>query len=267
MYRYIYIKGNLPVESYAGGLGVAAGIFDGIDIDWEYPNNPGNGNPYGPEDIHNFTLLLEEFRRQLDEIDHSLLLTIAGPGGQSMIDDMELNQIHQYLDWINLMTYDYHGAWESQGPTNHHSPLFANPQDPSGNTINSDYTVQLYKASGVPADKLNLGIPFSGKGWQGVQNVNNGLFQPANNPAPGTWGQGVDEYKYIKEKNLPLYWDSEAQASWAYDGNIFWSFDTPDSILNKMSYIKSQGLGGAMFWELSGDTDDGELITAIRNGL
>jgi len=266
----LYIKGNLPIEGTAGGVAVASGIFDGFDIDWEYPNNPGAGNSYGPEDTENFTRLLREFRKQLNELDPNLLLSIAGPAGEKMFANIQLNRIHYYLDWINIMNYDYHGAWEKQGPTNHMSALFSSSNDPSYGYIKNfytDYTIQKYLEAGVPAYKLNLGVPFYGRGWSGVTNKSDGLYQPASGPAQGTYNLGTEDYKLIKFKGYEEYWDPVAEASWCFNGDIFWSFDSPRSLENKMNYIKKLGLGGVMFWELSADTYTGELITTIYKNL
>ena len=110
----MFINGN-----FALGVGDPT-IFDGIDIDWEYPGRCGATCDFRPEDTQNFTALLAELRRQLDAIDPNLILTIAAPASQYYYSAIELNKIHQYLDWINLMTYDFHGSWEPNGPTNHH---------------------------------------------------------------------------------------------------------------------------------------------------
>ncbi|MET0814365.1 MAG: glycosyl hydrolase family 18 protein, partial [Pseudoxanthomonas sp.] len=123
-----YIRGNLPVTDGAGGTGAAAGVFDGIDIDWEYPNACGLACG-GAEDRANFTALLAEFRRQLNLVRPGLLLTIAPGAGVDKIAATDPGQYHQYLDFINVMTYDFHGAFEPR--TNHHSGLFASPNDPS----------------------------------------------------------------------------------------------------------------------------------------
>src|SRR5258707_4688872 len=120
-----YILGNLPqlVGDSAGGPGAAGNIFDGIDIDWEYPASPGNvGNVYRPVDTKNFTLLLAEFRKQLDALGKQTgkhyLLSIAAPAGKAQYSKIQLNKIGKYLNWINLMTYDYHGPWKPNVPTN-----------------------------------------------------------------------------------------------------------------------------------------------------
>src|SRR5690606_5064395 len=93
--------------------------FDGVDIDWEYPNQPGNGNPYGPEDVHNFTLLMQALRQKLDAQGAAdggahYLLTFAGGASQYYVSNVELNQLAQCVDFMNIMTYDFYGSWESR---------------------------------------------------------------------------------------------------------------------------------------------------------
>ncbi|MFK3651391.1 glycosyl hydrolase family 18 protein [Lysobacter enzymogenes] len=265
-----YIKGNLPVTDGAGGAGAAAGVFDGIDIDWEYPVVCGIDCPAAqrPEDNANFTALMAEFRRQLDAVRPGLLLTVAVGAGIDKIRVTNPGAYHQYLDYINVMTYDFHGGWDPG--TNHHSALFASPNDPSTGDVklyNSNDALEAFLSRGVPAAKLNLGIGFYGRGWTGVSNVNNGLYRPGSGPAPGTYEAGIEDYKVLKNKAGTIYTDNTAVATWKYDGNTFWSYDTPALIGQKMQYVKTQNLGGAFFWEFSGDDEQGSLATAISNGL
>jgi chitinase len=260
-----YIRGNLPVFEGAGGPGAAAGLFDGIDLDWEYPAACGL-TCGGPEDNANFTALLAEFRRQLDQVRPGLLLTIAAGAGIDKIRVTNPGQYHASLDFINVMTYDFHGGWENR--TNFHSPLYPSSTDPSTGDVlkyNSNDAIQAFLDRGVPASKLHLGIGFYGRGWTGVPNVNNGLYQTGT-PAPGTYEAGIEDYKVLKNRPGQTFRHAEAQAFWKYDGNTFWSYDDPTSITNKMNYVKSKGLGGAFLWEFNGDSN-GELITAMKNGL
>ena len=261
-----YIKGNLPVTDGAGGTGAAAGVFDGIDIDWEYPAACGL-QCGGPEDTANFTALLAEFRRQLDAVRPGLLLTIAAGAGVDKIRVTQPGQYAQYLDYINVMTYDFHGAWDPT--TNHHSALYATASDPStGDTkkYNTNDAIQAFLATGVPASKLNVGIGFYGRGWTNVAKTNNGLYQ-SGTAAPGRYEAGIEDWKVLKALNYPGYDDAAAGAHWIYNGTTWWSVDDPANIQRKMSYVKSQSLGGAFSWDFSGDDANGTLLKAMADGL
>ena len=165
------------------------------------------------------------------------------------------------------MTYDFHGTWDPQ--TNHHSALFDSPNDPSTGDqrfYNSNDAIEAFLSRGVPAAKLNIGIGFYGRGWTNVPNVNNGLYQ-SGSAAPGTYEAGNEDYKVLKDRPGTIYTDANARATWKYDGNTFWSYDTPAMVTEKMGYVKAQNLGGAFFWEFSGDDAQGTLVNAISNGL
>lgn len=262
-----YIKGNLPVTDGAGGVGAAAGVFDGIDIDWEYPVACGLSCGT-PADNANYTALLGEFRRQLDAVRPGLLLTVAVGAGIDKVRVTDPAAYHPYLDFINVMTYDFHGAWDPQ--TNHHSALFDSPADPSTGDqklYNSNDAMEAFLSRGVPASKLNLGIGYYGRGWTGVASGNNGLYKSASGAAPGTYEAGIEDWKVLKNLAWPGYTDSVAKATWISNGTTFWSFDTPAMVTEKMGYVKTQGLGGAFFWEFSGDDAQGTLTKAIRDGL
>jgi chitinase len=246
------------------------GVFDGIDIDWEYPNACGLQCGV-PADRQNFTNMLAEFRRQLNAVRPGLLLTIASGAGPAVYGAIDLNQIHPHLDWINIMTYDYHGAWENR--TNHNAPLYQNPNDPdNGKGFYINRAVTDYLAGGVPANKLVVGVPFYSRGWRGVPNVNNGLFQTSGGAAQGTYEPGIEDYKVLKNltgQGYTRHYDSAAQVAYLYNPatGVWWSYDDPAVIGNKANYIKSKGLRGGMFWELSGDDGQGSLVTALYNGL
>jgi chitinase len=196
-----------------------------------------------------------------------LLLTVAVGAGVDKIRVTRPGDYSRHLDFINLMTYDFHGGWE--GSTNFHSPLYGTPADPSTGDVrryNTHDAVQAMKAAGVPAAKLNLGIGFYGRGWTNVAHVNNGLYQTGS-AAPGTYEAGNEDYKVLKNRPGTIYTDANARATWKYDGNTFWSYDTPAMITEKMNYVKVQNLGGAFFWEFSGDDPQGTLAKTVGNGL
>ncbi len=261
-----YIHGNLPLFDHAGGPGAAAGVFDGFDIDWEYPAACGLtcGNA---EDSANFTALLAEFRRQLDAVRPGLLLSAAVGAGIDKIRVTEPGQYQRHVDFINLMTYDFHGSWESR--TNFHSALFDSPNDPStgdAKLYNTHDAVEAMLARGVPASKLHLGVASYGRGWTEVKSTNNGLYQ-SGKPAPGSLGSGIESYRVLAARDAPRFVDPHSRASWTYDGKTFWSFDDPQTLADKTTYAKVQGLGGVFLWDFSGDDAAGSLITAISDGL
>ena len=258
----LFLKGDL-----GGGMSIA-GLFDGIDIDWEFPGACGNTCAFSPADPHNFTLLLAEFRRQLDLLDKRYLLTIATPAGFENYSLLELKAIHPYLDYINLMAYDLHGTWEKT--TNHHAALYANPAEPADTANrNIDRAVNDYLAAGVPPGKLVLGVPFYGHGWTGVPNTRNGLYQPATGAAKLGAEAGTAAFRTLESLGYLEFRDPVAQAFWVYSASagVFWSYDDAASLVNKTNYIKSKGLAGAMSWELSNDDEAGTLMTALAGGL
>ncbi|GHF39256.1 chitinase [Deinococcus metalli] len=268
----VYIKGNLPVSSDgAGGAGAAAGVFDGIDIDWEYPGGGGLAyNTVSAADRQNFTLLLQEFRRQLDALKPGSLLTIAAPGGADKIANQDPAAYRDAVSWVNIMTYDFRGAWDSTGPTNFHSNLYTDPNGPGtapARTYSVDAAVTAFLNAGMPASKIVIGVPFYGRGWTGVPGAGNGLYQSATGAARGTYEAGIEDYKVLKNAPGTVYRSGVTGQMWKYDGTTFWSYDDETVIAAKMAYIKSRGLGGAMAWSLDGDDATGTLARAISNGL
>lgn len=258
----LFIKGNL-----GNGMSIA-GLFDGIDVDWEYPGACGNTCAFSPADPRNFTLLLAEFRRQLDAVDKRTLLTVATAGAHEQYSLLDLGAIHPYVNYINLMAYDLHGTWEKT--TNHHAPLYANPAEPPDTANrNIDRAVTDYLAAGVPPGKLVLGVPFYGHGWKGVHNTSDGLYQPATGPASAGEEPGAGGFRVLKNLGYPGFRDPVAQAFWVYSASagVFWSYDDPVSLVNKANYIKSKGLAGAMSWELSKDDAAATLLTTLADAL
>jgi chitinase len=255
-----FIHGNV-----APGVS-AAGVFDGLDIDWEYPGRCGATCNFRPEDGVNFTKLLVEFRNQLNEVSPDLLLTIAAPASTYNSEPIEIGSIHAHLDWINLMTYDFHGGWESSGPTNHHANLRSPECDSSGDTWGAK-SVATYLAAGVPPSKLLLGVPFYGRGWRGVAAVNDGFCQAARGVPRGTYEKGVEDYSVLAAESKPSFHDQDAGAHWTFDGNEFWTFDDPQSLQWKVDFVQQEALRGTMFWEMSGDSDTGDLIRALRDSF
>jgi chitinase len=236
------------------------GIFDGIDIDWEYPVE-GGVHQGRPEDKANFTALAAEFRRQLDELRPGYLLTAALPAEEEYYKNFDLKEISRYLDYVSIMAYDLH--WNSEPATNFHSALFHDPADPSKPPLDKrygDYAVRGFLQAGVPAKKIIFGVPFYGKGWQGVKDANHGLYQPATASAES--GGSYRELQGLPPEADRQY-SSKAVTCTVFNNSIFWSYDCPQALHKKMKYIRHHHLGGVMFWELSHDSENLELLRIL----
>ena len=244
----MFIKGNFDPS-----VKPLPGLFDGIDIDWEYPV---------ASDAQNLIAMFQEFRRQFAEVRPNLILTMASPAGSWAYDPIPLAAVSKELTFFNLMTYDYNGPWQNTtGPV---APMSESPLDPIPDDYTIERTVQGYFAAGVPPSKIVLGVPFYGYGWEDVPDVNQGQFQPGT-PVD----QGGDAYSYIVTL-MPVYKqyrDPKTDVVWLFNGNEYWTYDDPETIHVKMDYAWKKKLLGAMIWSLDNDTPDGQLMNAVYDGL
>ncbi|MFD7559729.1 glycoside hydrolase family 18 protein [Streptomyces sp. NPDC059835] len=267
----LYIKGNLPQDGTRGGAGAAAGVFDGIDLDWEWPGSAGDTDTkFRPEDKENFAALVREFRTQLDAYARdrkrksAYELTAFVPTAPAKIDaGFDVRRIMRDLDFVNLQGYDFHVSGEPR--TAQQSALYARGD------FSVDGTVDAWRRRGAPAQKLVMGMPFYGQGWTGVSGGGDGMGQPATGPAPATWSAGYEGYKALKKLadsgTYEVYRDRRGGHAWLFDGSTLWTYDDTRVLRTKAGYVREHGLGGAMFWSLDADTADGELMTAVDRGL
>lgn len=260
-----FIKGNLSLEKNAGGKAIAAGIFDGFDLDWEFPVSGGmEGTHYNVNDRENFTKLLEVFRRKLDAINPKLLLTAAVAADVPNVNNYDFKSAEKYLNWLNLMTYDFHGVWNNAAA--HHTNLLSDPADTTemGMKHSYDKSVKYYVDSiGISSRKIIPGVAFYGKCWDNVEPANGGLYQPGTFAAHGFGNYSL--LCKLENEGYKYYWDTVAMAPYLYnpDKKIFWTFDDPKSVALKSRYADAYNLGGVMFWEISGDDSVSTLLNTI----
>ncbi|GHC48526.1 chitinase [Streptomyces cinnamoneus] len=284
----MYIKGNLPTTNGRGGTGVAAGIFDGFDIDWEWPGSEGHaGNHVSKDDKANNTLLFAEFRRQLDALSGTTgkkyLLTAFTPADPAKIEagwDITTKDgtpsVLDSMDFANVQGYDFHGSgsdnsWEPNR-TGHQGNLYPDPKDPYTTKFSVEKTVQTYLDAGADPRKVVLGLAFYGRGWQQVADGGeHGVWQSAGGAAPGQFPEesGTRGYDNLRASvaNLTVYHDEQTVATYGYTGGggQWWTFDDAWSIGKKTAWLRTKGLGGVMIWEMSGDS--GTLMKAVDDGL
>ena len=234
-----------------------ADVFDGIDIDWEYPNACGLVC-----DTSGSAALAGLLAALRSELGAESLITAAVPGDLGKLAATDYAGAARSADWLSAMTYDFFGTGAGAGPTAPHSPLTAYPGIPR-ETATTDAAISKLIELGVPAAKILLGVGFYGRGWQGVTGAAPG--SAATGPAPGSYEEGMEDYAVLRETCPPT--GTIGGTAYALCRGQWWGYDTPETIRTKMAYARGRGLGGAFAWELSGDTADAQLVGAMAAGL
>ena len=283
----LFLRGHL-----APGI-EAPRLFDGIDVDWEYPHG---------DDGANFVALLGELRRQMNAVRPDLLLTIAAGPSPRMYGGVDLPAVNQLVDQVGLMNYDYNGPWNQR--TGFLAPLYT--EEGRGGSV--ERSIREWEEAGVPAPKLLLGLPFYGYGWRDVVKADNGFWQTGTSirgdkpysffrdlmapqaasphgptaaapPLPGGYipsaiadSSSLSAKSAALAQNNPpppfvLYRDPRSKAPWLFDGNTFWTYEDPTSAQTKANFAREEHLGGIMAWELGEDSADSALLRAAHRGL
>lgn len=249
----IYLKGNLPVYGDRGGDAVAEGIFDGIDIDWEWPVTGGETQNAAPEDEENFLALMSQFRQSLDEYGEStgedyILSAFAPVGAWNTQGGWYDQSLFDSVDFLNVQGYDYTGSWVPN-VAGHQGNLY--PDGDHNDQLALAPELQEYVDAGARPDQLNAGLAAYGQGWEGVEDGTQ-AWQEADDHI------GTKTYAELRTVGTE-YFDPESGAAWRFqeatddEPSQWWSLDTPSSVTAKANYVAEKGYGGAMWWDLSGD--------------
>ena len=264
-----FIYGNLPSSNNAGGIGVAAGIFDGFDIDWEFPSSGGcEGIHHNKNDRENLSELIILFRKKLDELKSGFLLTSAVPSGGNDLRKFDLIKDQASIDWFNVMTYGFHGSWNDRA--DHHANLFSIRSDAIfQNTKESlaGSVLFLIDSIGVKPNKIIPGAAFYGVGWKVAGTFNNGLHQPVitTQSVSESGFKSYNDLSSFMNIGYEYHWDNNAMAPWLFNSidSTFWSFDDPASVALKTRFVYEHNLRGLMFWDISGDDFACTLVNTI----
>jgi chitinase len=240
--------------------------LDGVDIDWEYPGQTGNNNVFRPEDRQHYTLMFEALRKELNKLSKATgkyyELTTAVGANASYIEHTDMDKAVEYLDYVNLMTYDFYTTGDTAG---HHSNLY--PPEDYHQDASAHKSVHLFLDAGVPAEKLVMGIPFYGRSWIMKSAEKHGINMPVADRARG------GGYTYIKDSmvnktGFVRYWDENAMAPYLFNSetNQLVVYDDEESVGLKCDYVIDNGMAGMMFWQYASDTSE-YLLDAMNESL
>ena len=280
----MFVNGNI-----AAGI-TAPGLFDGFNIDWEFPT---------ATDTQNFTALLAEFRSQLNALSKTTgkqySLSFDGPAGAQNYVNIDLKKAAKQVDFITIDGYNYSGSWVTQ--TNDASPLFDSRQDPLfGQNLDINDTVDAYLKAGVPPSKYTMGLPLYAAGWTGVSNAKHGLYQNSTGPSPVLLANGTglctdlsgitpgcdtlltpglltySTLSTLTSNGYKNYFDPQRIAVSLYDrtSGTFYTYDDPATAFLKMIYVDLKvpgGLGGAYVWAVKDDDANGTMVKTMAAGL
>ncbi|GIZ47133.1 hypothetical protein CKM354_001023300 [Cercospora kikuchii] len=241
--------------------------FDGLDIDWEYPQDATEAT--------NAVLLLQAIRSALDEYASTLklkvkphfLLTVATAAGPANYEKLDIAGMDSVLDFWNLMAYDYAGSWDTMA--GHQANLFKDTSNTNSTPFSTDQAVNWYIQNGIESRKIVLGLPLYGRAFTNTI----GPGTAYTGVGEGSWENGVWDYKDLPQSGAKEFYDPVIGASWSYDEatKTMVSYDTPEMAQQKMEYIKEKNLGGAMWWEANGDSNVTDVgvgaTTEVGKGL
>ncbi|WWC71422.1 uncharacterized protein I206_105378 [Kwoniella pini CBS 10737] len=229
--------------------------IDGLDIDYEYPSTSQQAEAY--------VSLLAELRTglvRLAQANHQPAgqyeLTVAAPCGMQNMEILRAKDMDASLDFWNLMAYDFAGSWDQVA--GHQAALYAD--DPGANSV--DKAVRFYNLQGIDKSKLVVGMPLYGRAFTNTD----GIGRPFQGVGEGSWEGGMWDYKALPQPGAEIINDSRLGASYSYNPHqsLLISYDTPEIARQKANYIKREGLGGAMWWELDADKPEHSGLSLVR---
>lgn len=232
--------------------------FDGLDIDWEYPADDNEAN--------NMVYLVQEVRRTLDVYGNSLTtpyhfqLTVTCPAGPDNYKRLHLAELNTYIDFWNLMAFDYVGSWSSVA--GNQANLFVSTDNSASTPFNTETTVQYYTSHGIPSRRIVLGMPIYGRSFEATD----GLGKSFYGVGTGTWEAGAYDYKALPLIGAVEHYDNSTGSSYSYDPikRELISYDNVAVAKQKAAWIQQMELGGAMWWESSADgTGEQSLIENV----
>jgi GH18 family chitinase len=248
-------------------------FFNSVDFDWEYPGGGGLAtNAVSNQDGNNLKLTLELLDQKLTDLytrtGRDVEISIATAGGADKLANLNLKGIDPFVDFYNVMAYDFHGGWETT--TGHQAAMTG---DAGGYDVVT--AIDQFRDAGIALDKVVLGAPAYTRAWGGVAAGSNVGYQQAGNSslAPGSYEKGNYDQKDlitgIQNDSYSLVWDDINKAAFAYNptSQIWSSIETTATIAGKAAYVETAGLGGMMFWAISNDSSGQQSLIGAAHDM
>ncbi|HIW73165.1 MAG TPA: chitinase [Firmicutes bacterium] len=220
--------------------------FDGLDVDWEYPTTDGD-----PSERHAHTVLLKALREELDKLEGRHTLSIAAGCKTWYFEITELAQSVQYLDYVNLMTYDINANCPY---TMHHACPYPMATDKTAEGSAAE-NIEVFHRNGVPLEKILIGAAWYSRQWKGVPDENHGLHAYAGEGSDYGPGYTPLMRDYVGKNGYVRYWDDAAKAPYLFNGENFITYDDEESLRWKCRLVRESGIAGIMVWEYTYDEE------------
>lgn len=242
--------------------------FDGLDVDWEYPQNGKEANDY--------VALLKAVRKALDSYaisqglsKETFELTVACPAGPQKYDKLKIQEMDQYLDFWNLMAYDYAGSWDQRA--GHQANVYPSSDRKEATPFYTMQALKHYLGHSVASHKLVLGCPLYGRAFVGLNGHGKPGDQYTGGVGEGSWESGVWDWKALPKEGAQVHVEKDTVASYSFDpsSKTMISFDNNEIVHLKADWVKKMNLGGVMWWESSGDrkVGQGSAVEAVESSL
>ena len=221
--------------------------YDGIDLDWEYPDNK--------QEVVGFERLARRLRKEIDTVGTTkgrpMVLTMAASSNAGTLKWLDKDFLLETMDWLNIMTYDFTGDWTNYA--GHHSPLFASSKQPGGNPRSTELTMKyLLEERALPASRLAVGVPLYGRGFAVSE-----PYQSTKGVARTRLPQGnySNLHKLLQEQGWTRLWDDETKNPWLLkpDRSMVIGYDDAESVALKTDWAVKQGFRGVFFWQVAAD--------------
>ena len=228
---------------------VEEGDYDGIDLDWEYPDTA--------TEVAGFERLTRRFRAQLDAQGktkgRAMIVTMAASSNPGTLRWLRKDFLLETMDWVNVMTYDYTGDWTDYA--GHHAPLFASSKQPGGRErgrSTESSMKYLVETQGIPPDRLAVGIPLYGRGFAVSEPYASTKGKPKTRLGEGNFA-ALDHLR--REQGWVRTWDDETKTPWliAPDGATVVGYDDAESVRTKTEWALKRNFRGVFFWQVAAD--------------